>query len=323
MSLTVDIEGYYYSVEVWVPKHVIKNNPEAKNLYNKHKHRFYPYLDLSKRYGIRELKDILPKFEDKYWPSPLEMYPDEKFWTDTLIPTLWDLYMEHGNPEKVKCFHEWVRKVLEENCFKQEDGYIVSTELNVSFYTCDESGIKRCDIVVTKYGKIVLIIMTKIVMTNYKQNKGNYFDNQFGACQNLVLENPGVKVVPLNIFFTETPYLNKPGIIQKFETIKYENIKRYDILKTRKVLDYDDAPVESAYDVINIIFDVTHLCHKGEKIEKAPTNFKFNVDTPFRSFKDIFNKFLQGGAVEKKWHMIDAQEYEKFKKWQALPNPEK
>ena len=176
--------------------------------------------------------------------------------------------------------------------FKKEDGYEVFMEKTVKSYDLTDK--KNCDIVVNKNGSIVLIIPTKIVMTNYKQNKSNYFSNLIGELTTLVLANPGVKVVPLNIYFTQTPYLtDNAKKIKNFEKITYEkDLKNFDRLKIIDVSERGHAPLVLAYDVINYIFDIDHVCDVGKKFDKVPINIRFNADTPFRSFESIFKEIV-------------------------------
>ena len=131
-------------------------------------------------------------------------------------------------------------------------------------------------------------------MTNYKQNKSNYFSNLIGESTTLVLANPGLKVVPLNIYFTQTPYLtDSDKKIKKFEKITYENdLKNFDRIKKWDIAERGCAPLVLAHDVINYIFDVDHVCNVGEKFNKVPNNIRFNAKTPFRSLESIFKEIV-------------------------------
>ncbi len=269
-------------------------SPKAKSFYSEHLNKLEGRLDKNKKYGLGLLCKLLKKIEGEYFPLDLDIYPDEKCWTDIILPRIWDLYMKHGSrsPEKVKYFHEWLKKTLEKYYFKKEDGYEVFMEKTVKSYDLTDQ--KNCDIVVNKNSSTVLIIPTKIVMTNYKQNKSNYFSNLIGELTTLVLANPGVKVVPLNIYFTQTPYLTDScKKIKNFEKITYENdLKNFDRLKIFEVSERGHAPLVLAHDVINYIFDVDHVCDVGKKFDKVPINTRFNADTPFRPFESIFKDIV-------------------------------
>lgn len=305
------------------------------------KDKLAKYLDKNKKYYKGELLEIIKKLEREYFSRHLNISFDSKYFTDEIIPKLWEIYMKHRgshSSEKTRYLHEFLQKYLEGKIFKKEDGYEVFMETRVKSYNL--TGQKNCDIVVKKGGEEVFIIPTKIIMSNYKQNKGNYFENLTGELTHLVNKNPNLKIVPLNIFFSDTPYLTKGRIIKKFEKIEYKkDLNLYENLKnimTGRMGEGEECrPL--AHDVINYVIDVKHVCRVGQKFEEAPTNFRINDDTPFRTLEDIFNQILQEEAAEKKWVMTDAQEYknkdrtieaqaqeiEQLKKRLALTNQEK
>ena len=108
------------------------------------------------------------------------------------------------------------------------------------------------------------------------------------------MKNPGLKIVPLNIYFTDTPYLtNSDKKIAKFEKITYENdLKNYDMMKKWRVSLEGEECRPLVYDVINYIFDVEHVSKIGEVFDKVPINIRFNADTPFRSLESIFKDIV-------------------------------
>ena len=242
-----------------------------------------------------EIIDCLLKSEQlksKYDGSVSGRLLNEKYFIE-IVHEMWDVYMRHGarSSEKTKYFHGFLQKYLEENIFKEDDGYEVFMERPVESYNL--TGKKNSDIVVYKDGSVLLVIPIKMIMSNYKQNKSNYFENLTGELMHLVLKNPGLKIVPLNIYFTDTPYLtNSDKKIAKFEKITYENdLKNYDMMKKWRVsLGEECRPL--VYDVINYIFDVEHVCKRGEVFDRVPINIRFNADTPFRSFESIFKDIV-------------------------------
>jgi len=265
----------------------------AKDFYFEHFNKLEGYLDENKRYRLPDLRKLLKKIDGEYFPGPLNIYPDEKYWTDTLIPGLWNVYMVSSptSTEKTKYFHGFLKKYLEEYIFLERNGYKVFMEKRVESYNL--TGWKNCDIVIFKDGSIFLIIPVKMVMSNYKQNKCNYCENLSGECQALVVKNRGVKIVPLNIYFTDTPYLKADKTIGKFEKITYENdLKNFDRLKHYIVGLKGEECSPLVYDVINYIFDVEHVCDVGEVFNKVPINIRFNADTPFRPFESIFKDIV-------------------------------
>lgn len=267
--------------------------PRAKDFYLEHSNKLEGYLDKNTRYGVRDLRKLFKEIESQHFLPPLNTYPGEKYWTDTLIPGLWNVYMDNGSTsaEKTKYFHGFLKKYLEEYIFLERDGYKVFMEKRVESYNLTDK--KNCDIVVEKDGSTFLIIPVKMVMGNYKQNKCNYCENLQGECQALVVKNRGVKIVPLNIYFTDTPYLKSDKKISKFEKITYENdLKNFDRLKHYIVGLKGEECSPLVYDVINYIFDVEHVCNVGEVFNKVPINIRFNADTPFRPFESIFKDII-------------------------------
>lgn len=233
------------------------------------------------------------QLKSKYDGSMTGRRLDEKYFIE-IVHEMWDVYMRHGprSSEKTKYFHGFLQKYLEENIFKEDDGYEVFMERPVESYNL--TGKKNSDIVVYKDGSVFLVIPIKMIMSNYKQNKSNYFENLSGELMHLVLKNPSLKIVPLNIYFTDTPYLtNSDKKIAKFEKITYENdLKNYDMMKKWRVSLEGEECRPLVYDVINYIFDVEHVCKRCEVFDKVPINIRFNADTPFRSLESIFKDIV-------------------------------
>ena len=124
----------------------------------------------------------------------MTQYPLEEQYFIESINKMWGIYMKHGSrsSEKTKYFHGFVQKYLEENVFKELNGYEVFIERCVESYNLTYK--KQCDIVVYKDGSLFLVMPVKMIMTNYKQNKSNYFENLCGEMMHLVLKNPSLKI---------------------------------------------------------------------------------------------------------------------------------
>ena len=195
----------------------------------------------------------------------------------------YELYFKHGSRsyEKVNYFHSYIKNELED-VFLKENGYDVKLEQNIP--SINSSGRKRCDIVVFKHDKPYIVLPVKIIMTNYKQNKNNSWENLTGELIHLKWANPELNIVPINIILNSVPYLKKDKIISKFETITYDDISNYEYLVEKNI----------AYSFMNYIIDVTHSCEVGGRytLEHIPVFEKFNVATPFREYGDIFADLL-------------------------------
>lgn len=191
------------------------------------------------------------------------------------------LYLTHGarSSKKVDYFHNYI-KIQVEKLFKKENGYEVKLEQNVS--SVNSSGRKKCDVVVNKNNIPYIVFPVKIIMTNYKQNKNNSWENLTGELLHLKWANPDVQLIPINIFMDKTPYLKKDKLISKYEEITYKDIENYNVLKEKNIV----------YDNINYILQVNHECKIGEEFCKIPTFIQFNKNTNYRTFSEILEELV-------------------------------
>ena len=141
---------------------------------------------------------------------------------------------------------------------------------------------KKCDIIVFKNNNPFIIFPVKIIMSNYKQNKNNSWENLTGELIHIKWLNQDVNLIPINIFMNKTPYLDNKKIIKKFENITYNDIKNYDILKEKNI----------CYDVINYIIDIEHNNYINEYFTNLPNIIGFNKNTKFRSFESILKNLI-------------------------------
>ena len=197
-----------------------------------------------------------------------------------IIQVTFKEYLNHGprSSKKTDCLHEGIKDLLQNEfpnyTFKIEEW--VDSE--------NESGKKKCDIVgFTKLGNTAIVFPVKFIMTNYKQNKNNNWENLTGEVLHIKKAIPEIHVVPINIIFNSVPYCESNKIIKKYEKISYE--KSYKI--TEKLKEWELSP-----DIINYIIDVEHLCQIGEKYDKCPRILNFNEETPYRTLSEILTPLL-------------------------------
>lgn len=185
-----------------------------------------------------------------------------------------DEYFKYGSKSNIRLNNltKYIVKILE----YYYPNYIIKTEFNIDSFNC--SGFKKCDIVVLKDLKTPLIIFPlKFPISNYKQNRNNYWENLCGECFQMKIKNKNVKIIPINIIFNKIPYLSKDRKIQKFENIDYnDSFEIYNkfIYLNNNIID----------DFINYIIDVKHY----NQINEEYTNVKiirFNEKTPFTKFR--------------------------------------
>lgn len=188
-------------------------------------------------------------------------------------------YFKHGprSSKKVNYCHSKLKCMLEPY-FPRRNGFDIKLEHNVK--ACNRSGKKKCDIVVLKNNKPYIIFPVKIIMTNYKQNANNYWENLTGEMTHIKWKNPDIHIIPINIFMSKTPYLSKEKKITKFEDIILSDIENYN----------ESIEHNLCYDVINYIVEVNHINKVKERFDKIEPVKK--IITPYRSFRSILGALL-------------------------------
>jgi hypothetical protein len=200
------------------------------------------------------------------------------------IVCLYQCFYEYINSgarssKKVNILHNFIKNELEALLPK-----IFTVKLEQNIKSMNASGKKRCDIIIYKDKKEIVIIPVKFMMSNFNQNKNNAWENLTGEIMHLLWANPNIKIIPMNIIFNNIPYLDKNKKIKKFEIINYNNIfKTMEILTEKKII----------LNTINYIIDVLQNCEIGTLYNKIPTIICYNKDTPHKSFSDIFSFLIQ------------------------------
>lgn len=202
-----------------------------------------------------------------------------------LINEVVQIYINSGarSSKKVDKLHGYIKSVIDRyltiNSLKD---YTVVLEHNVP--SLNSSGKKCCDIVVLKKGSPFLVFPVKFIMTNYNQNKNNSWENLTGEMMHLKWANSGLIIIPVNIIFNLTPYLESNKTIKKMEHIEYNNsFKIYEVL-TEKGITFDN---------MNFIMDVTHRVQIGDKYGVGPCINGFSLDTPFKSLWGLLDRIIK------------------------------
>ena len=213
------------------------------------------------------------------------MSSEAKVFLEMLKTEIFPAYINCGarSSKKVDILHSHFKKCIDDFIHHRslEGKYSCVLEYNVP--SANSKGAKKCDIVVLKNSTPHIVFPVKFIMSNYYQNRNNYWENQTGEIMHLVWKNPDLIIVPINLIFNEVPYLSK-NKIKKFETITFQKTFRiYDILTKNNHI----------ADVINLIVDVEHACKVGDNYDKCPEIRGINEDTPYRTFEQILaNYFL-------------------------------
>lgn len=212
----------------------------------------------------------------------IELLLEEKRFIQIINETYYK-YFEHGprSSKKVDYFHAAIKCILEQY-FTGDGGFNIILEYDIE--SCNSSGKKKCDIVILKNNKPYIIFPVKIIMTNYKQNKNNSWENLTGELIHIKWANEANKdiiyIIPINILMHKTPYLKNNRAIQRFETVTTSDIENYNHLIKKNI----------CYDIINYIVEVEHIKKANERFDKIQPIKKFI--TPYRSFRSILSKLL-------------------------------
>jgi len=198
------------------------------------------------------------------------------------IKTVIQTYFTHGarSSKKVDILHAYFVEELKQLIVDKPE-YTIKCELDVP--SINSSGKKKCDIVLLKNNAPYIIFPVKFCITNYFQNKNNYWEQLTGEICHMKWSMPNLHIIPINILLNLTPYLESSGVIKKFETITYENsLKIYESLKEQKLV----------YANYNFIVNVSHNNQVNEKYTKMP-NIKGVCDsTPFKPMQQLVGELI-------------------------------
>ncbi len=212
----------------------------------------------------------------------MEMYIEGKRLLITCSKS-YNLYFKNGSrsPLKVNEFHEYIKQEITcviKNC--KSKIYDVKLEQNIN--SVNATNKKKCDIVVYKNNVPYIVFPVKMIMSNYKQNKNNGWENLTGELSHLIWANNNLIIIPINIFMNKVPYLNKNQEVVKYETILYSDICNYELLKEKQL----------AYEILNYIIDVNQTNPINEKYTIQPDIIGFNIKTKYKSFKTMLKNLI-------------------------------
>jgi surface polysaccharide O-acyltransferase-like enzyme len=110
----------------------------------------------------------------------------------------------------------------------------------------NESGVKRYDLVVYLGTKIVLLISTKFICSNYNQNKNNYLEILVGESYLVKQCNPDVTILSFYVIPSVVKYNNQDKQVGRLEHISSSDFGSYAKLP---IIDY------SIVNIIDIDYD--------------------------------------------------------------------
>lgn len=260
----------------------IKKSKEYKNIprkYGKSKLGKTEICELIKRLRTNEI--IENKRDNKHnskkhkgsWKKSaiIEFYCNGKHTKMTydellaIIKESFKKYYEHGerSNEKLKVLHGYIACCIYSRIHALDnsiaEGITIKSlpgredRVSGSFYD------KNVDITIKYNHKVYGVVSVKFIMSNYKQNENNYFENLLGECINLKLSNPERHFWYVMFTFDKIPYFNKT-----------HNVTRYDKFDSRK---YDKLSSEQNANLLpdDISVSVVHINQKvlhPNKIDK-------------------------------------------------------
>lgn len=160
----------------------------------------------------------------------------------------YERYKEAGprSNKKLIPLHGWVCDEIER---RLRDGYVIRSvqsggERNIDgkYYS------KNVDVSVEFNGHVVGVVNVKFVMSNYRQNANNYFENQLGETANLRRSN--IAYGHLNLFTYPIPYFKRNGELASEHNLNDADIKKYSLLADDH--NYPHSPNVQAICIFNV-----------------------------------------------------------------------
>ncbi len=148
---------------------------------------------------------------------------------------------------------------------------------------------KAVDITIAENNKPIAGIAVKYVMSNYKQNSNNYFENMLGETANI----RAAKIPYFQIFVIpdSVPYFKKGAVISKLEKINEHNLKKYIVLSKDDVQDFLHTPIKTLVFIVHIKSnDESHKFADKKEYENYYLNNDFDM-----SISDL--KFDFGNSI--------------------------
>jgi len=202
-----------------------------------------------------------------------------------IIQNTYEIYFQHGarSSQKTDYFHAYIQTKVREFIVEKGLAEIFQCHLEHKVPSVNASGNKRCDIVITKHNRPYVIFPVKVVMSNYKQNKNNAWENLTGELLHLKWANSDIKIIPINVILNQIPYLDAGQKIKKYEDIAYDDtFKIYEQLTERDI----------CHSQMNYILDVVPVCEVGAAYDKCPNIVGFNSQTPFIPMSQVLAELL-------------------------------
>ena len=181
--------------------------------------------------------------------------------------------------KKLIPIHSYINKSLTEKLSKSK--YKVHSLPEKEIVVEGRYNPKKVDICIKKCNKIAGIGSVKFIMSNYKQNANNYFENCTGELINLRYIS---KTLFVMIIFDEIPYYDKQHNIKSYHSIDDKDLLKYQKLVTDKYLD----------DLIIIkVSNGRSLLHPQKITENELKNMDFSKFKILNCFPNKYDKIIK------------------------------
>jgi len=209
-------------------------------------------------------------------------------------------YISNGarSTSKIKALHGWVISELQQVLGDEYDIRGLSdsggkeAKIEGKYYT------NKVDVSISRNDIQQGVVSVKFVMTNYRQNKNNYFEQQLGKTANL--RRNDIVFGHIMLLTNPTPYLKKGGEVKKYEYISDKDIQLYESLSS----DHGQPHVPDIQCMAIFLLsthegEIVRQCTEGDMPEVSETYFHMldttlSIDRFFeRMCGEIENKYLK------------------------------
>ena len=160
---------------------------------------------------------------------------------------------------------------------------------------------KAVDIAVCQDNKVLAAVGFKFVMSNYKQNSNNYFENMLGETANIRCNN--IPYFQILVIPKELPYFDENGEIKTWEEINENNIHKYVVLSEDDCLNYFHTPELTLLYVVQLQPHKSAITNRA-KYKKYYSDKPLTIYNGFSGFQDgvVYNNFKE--FIDKLYHFI-------------------
>lgn len=191
--------------------------------------------------------------------------------------------------KKLKPIHSFIANTLL-SCLKNSSYSVCSLEVNKSGGEKTVPGYymdKTVDVAVCQQDKVIAALGFKFVMSNYKQNSNNYFENMLGETANI--RCAGVPYFQVLVLLQKFPYYDKFGNIKRWEPVNEHNLSKYMQLSKDDIERFLHSPVKTLLYVLSL--------PENDSLKTKEDYVRFYQNTSFGLNNDFDHKFGPGVIV--------------------------